>query len=266
MDNTNLEFKIGLTKDLRDDRDYPFEKIRRVSADTVGTALTPVDLRTDPLDPPVANQGRLNSCSAFATTYLVNFVRDKLGKQDFIPSQLFTYYATRKIENRINLDRGATMRGALKSVATYGVVNESDWPYDVTKWRTDPGQAVFDLAANNQAIQYFRIPDGNITQMKQCLADGFPFVFGMSLYRQFQSKQALKDGIVTVPSTIGGTIGGHALTVMGWKLIRGKEYFICQNSWGTAVGDQGFWYVPTAYMTKFKNKLAWDFWTIRTME
>jgi C1A family cysteine protease len=266
MDNTNLGFKFGLTKDLRDDRDYSFDRIKRVSAD-VGTAFTAVDLRTTPYIPPVANQGRLNSCSAFATTYLVDFVRAKLGKSpDFTPSQLFTYYATRKIENRINIDRGATMRNAIKSVVDYGVVDESVWPYDATKWRTDPGQAVFSQALNNQALEYFRITDGNVTQMKQCLADGYPFVFGMSLFRQFQSKKALKDGIVVVPTAAGGSIGGHAMTAVGWKRMNNQDYLICENSWGNTIGDQGFWYVPIAYLTKFKNKLAWDYWTIRMME
>ena len=49
-----------------------------------------------------------------------------------------------------------------------------------------------------------------------------------------------KDGIIPVTGNIEG---GHAVLIVGWKIIDGKEYWIILNSWGTEWGDHGFGYV-----------------------
>lgn len=226
---------------------------------------SPIDLRAMPLDPPVLDQGSLGSCTAFATTALVNFCRDKQKLPDFVPSSLFTYYTTRQIEGTTNSDSGAYVRNALKSTVTYGVVSENLWPYDINKYKIQPPSNVYTEALKHQTLKYMRIPDGNIQALKYCLTEGYPFIFGMIVFEQFESNKCLSDGIVELPKNKKvGILGGHAMMCIGWKLINNTEYFICQNSWGGAYGDKGFWYVPVAYL---KNKrLSGDFWTIRLME
>lgn len=265
MENTTLTRNLNLRRDVPDSRDYPFSRITLKSPVKATRKLVPIDLRTNPLDPPIRDQGNLGACSAFATTALVNFCRDKQRLPDFLPAPLFTYYTTRQIRGTINTDSGATMREALKSTVDYGVVSEALWPYDITKYKVAPPSSVYNQALQNQTLQYFRIQDGNIAQMKRCLADGYPFIFGFYVFPQFQSPQALVDGIVQMPPnrTGRGNIGGHALMAIGWKKINNADYFICQNSWGN-YGDKGFWYMPATYL-RYK-RLAFDFWTIRLME
>jgi len=38
---------------------------------------------------------------------------------------------------------------------------------------------------------------------------------------------------------------GHAIALIGWKLIDGKEYLIIHNSIGEDLGDKGLWYLPS---------------------
>ena len=95
-----------------------------------------VDLR-DKLQP-IKNQGNLGSCTAFATTAMVEFVRNKQELLQWDASPLFTYYATRKIENTISTDSGAFVRDALKSVVSNGVAKESSWPYIIENFTTSP--------------------------------------------------------------------------------------------------------------------------------
>jgi hypothetical protein len=42
-----------------------------------------------------------------------------------------------------------------------------------------------------------------------------------------------------------------------------KQLFTVQNSWGTAVGDHGYYYMPYNYLTS--NQLSDDFWTVRSV-
>lgn len=36
----------------------------------------------------------------------------------------------------------------------------------------------------------------------------------------------------------------HTMAIIGWRTIGAKQYWICQNSWGTYFGDNGIYYVP----------------------
>lgn len=256
--------KYGWFRDTPDERDYPFSRVAKLDRATV---FQPVDLRTTPLHPIVLDQGQLGSCTAFGTTYITHFVRDKLNKTPhFYPSTLFTYYVTRILQGTVTQDSGASVRNAMMSVNKYGMVDETLWPYDITKFKTNPPQNVYTQALNHKAMNYYRIPDGDTTAMQQCLADGYPFVFGFTVFEQFESNKCYQDGIVEVPKkTKKGILGGHCMACVGWKVINGKNYFITQNSWGTSgLGNGGFWYFPFEY---FQNKkIANDFWTVRVQE
>jgi len=55
--------------------------------------------------------------------------------------------------------------------------------------------------------------------------------------------------------------GGHAMLCCGFD--DNKQVFIIRNSWGPNLGDQGYYYIPYAYM--INNNLVDDCWTIRTV-
>jgi hypothetical protein len=56
------------------------------------------------------------------------------------------------------------------------------------------------------------------------------------------------DGIVKYSLYPDDSTGNsHAMAIIGWKKINGHDYWICQNSWGSFVGNYGLYYVPLEY-------------------
>ncbi len=98
--------------------------------------------------------------------------------------------------------------------------------------------------------------------MKGCLASGYPFVFGFTVYPSFESDEVARSGIVPIPGASEQTLGGHAVLAVGYDDT--KNMFIVRNSWGSGWGLAGYFYMPYAYL--LDNNLANDFWTIRVVE
>ena len=143
------KFTAGWVKDTPDERDYKFK------ASEVKRAATISDLRST--CPPVFDQGSIGSCTACATTAMMHFVRTKEKFTEWNPSPLFTYYATRLIENTVSIDCGASVRDAIKSTVQYGIVPELYWRYNPANFAKRPPDAVWTEASKHEAIKYFRI-------------------------------------------------------------------------------------------------------------
>jgi C1A family cysteine protease len=97
--------------------------------------------------------------------------------------------------------------------------------------------------------------------MKGCLADGYPIVFGFTVYESFEGQDVAQTGVVPMPGVSESVLGGHCVVVVGYD--DSKDWFIVRNSWGTGWGDQGYCYMPYQYLTD--QNLASDFWTIRAV-
>jgi C1A family cysteine protease len=95
--------------------------------------------------------------------------------------------------------------------------------------------------------------------MKGCLASGFPFVFGFTVYESFESPEVAKTGHAPLPGPTEQAIGGHAVMAVGYD--DSQQTFIVRNSWGTGWGMQGYFTLPCAYLSQ--PSLSSDFWTIR---
>jgi C1A family cysteine protease len=113
-------------------------------------------------------------------------------------------------------------------------------------------------AAKNVATSYQRVPQ-IINQLKGCLASGYPFVFGFSVYESFESQQVAQTGHVPMPAPGEKQIGGHAVLAVGYD--DANHRFIVRNSWGPGWGMAGYFTMPYSYLTD--SNLADDFWTIR---
>lgn len=252
-----FERKFGWIKDEPDNRDFPF-MVKLTSA----KIYNPVDLRKD--CPPVRDQKNLGACSAFGATGLVEYARKKQGFKDlWQPSPLFTYYTTRELHNTTNVDSGATVRYALKSIVKSGVTPETSWPYIIEKFAEKPPENLYRLALDRQALSYRRLRDNSIDEMQECLEQGYPFIFGLQIYDSFLYCKS--NGIIPIPKPSKEFLhGGHCLMCVGWKLVNGRKHFIVQNSWSDKWGDKGYCYIPFEYMGA--QRYASDFWMIRIME
>lgn len=219
-----------------------------------------VDLRAK--CPPLYDQGELGSCTANAIAGAIEFDQMKEHlPQVFVPSRLFIYYNERVIERSVDSDSGAMLRDGIKTVAKQGACPEPMWPYIIGKFKTRPSAGCYVEAAKHTAVTYQRLVQ-SLMQMQGCLASGYPFVFGFTVYESFESDAVARSGHAPMPRSGEPVVGGHAVCAVGYDTAR--RWFICRNSWGKTWGMRGYFTLPFAYLTD--TDLAADFWTIRVVQ
>ena len=246
---------MGWKPDLPDHRDYLYN----APAD-IAQALPPkVDLSGQ--CPAVYDQGQLGSCTANAIGAAFEFDRMKQGLPDFTPSRLFIYWNERAIEHTTGYDSGAQIRDGIKAVSKLGVCPETEWPYDISKFTVKPPAKCYADALKDLAVKYARVKR-DLQQMKACLASGYPFVFGFTVYESFESNEVAQTGVVPMPGPDESVLGGHAVLCVGYD--DATQRFIVRNSWGPDWGIQGYFSIPYEYLTN--HGLASDFWTIRLVQ
>jgi C1A family cysteine protease len=200
----------------------------------------------------------LGSCTANAISAAFEFELLKQKLPDFMPARLFIYYNERAMEGTVSSDSGAQIRDGIKSVAQQGVCPEPMWPYTIAKFKTKPPKPSYVEALKHKVTLYQRLVP-TLNQLKGCIASGYPFVFGFTVYNSFESPAVAKSGHAPMPTPGEAVIGGHA--VMGVGYDDSKSWFIVRNSWGPTWGMKGYFTLPYSYVTD--PHLADDFWTIR---
>jgi len=253
-----MSFKIsryGWLPDLPDHRDHLYA----APPEMLAAPPAKVDLRAN--CPPVYDQGQLGSCTANAIAAAIQFDQMKQKRaQIFTPSRLFIYYNERAVEHTIDSDSGAQIRDGIKSVGKQGDCPETEWPYVIAKFKTKPPRKCYADALKYKAVLYQRLTP-ILSQLKGCLASGYPFVFGFTVYESFEGAQVAKTGHASLPKAGEPALGGHA--VLGVSYADSKQWFVVRNSWGNKWGMKGYFTLPYAYVTD--SNLADDFWTIRVV-
>ena len=254
-----MPYKIaqyGWVPDLPDQRDHLFT----AAPATIRTLPQKVDLRSK--CPPIYDQGQLGSCTANGIGGCLEFDQMKQKQRDvFTPSRLFIYYNERIMEGTATSDSGAQIRDGIKSVAQLGAPHEALWPYDLTKFAKKPPKTAYTDAKEHQAVSYQRVTR-DLRQMQGCVAGGYPFVFGFSVYESFETQLVADTGVAPMPAAGEQLLGGHCVAIVGYDDT--KQRFIARNSWGTGWGMKGYFTMPYAYL--LSRQLSSDFWTIRTIE
>jgi C1A family cysteine protease len=242
--------KYGWIPDLPDKRDL-YYKLRVVKLPKE------VDLRPTK----IYDQGQLGSCVGHGVGELDKFVTEKQKKQSFDPSRLFIYYEARRLEGTVKQDAGAVIRDAMKVINKKGVCLENLWPYITRKFSTKPKCIAYANARTHQTIEYSRVPQ-TLESLKSCLAEGYPFVLGFSVYEYFESEEMAELGLLQMPKKGEQLLGGHCVLCVGYS--DDKEMFLIQNSWGEKWGQNGYFWMPYEYM--IDKNLVDDIWTLRTVE
>jgi C1A family cysteine protease len=208
----------------------------------------------------VEDQGQLGSCTANALVGALEFLMLKDQKTYVDMSRLFVYYNERVIEHTVNQDSGAMIRDGIKTLAKQGVCTEKLWPYDISQFTVTPPDPCYKEALNYQITSYQRID--TVDEMRSCLADGFPFVFGFTVYESFESQDVASTGVVNMPGPDEQVMGGHAVVGVGYD--DSQKRFIVRNSWSDGWGMKGYFTIPYDYLAN--RNLSDDFWTIRAGE
>lgn len=254
---SNIGRVYNLKKDdVRDD--YPALKFKLPNHQVA--AVTCVDLR--PLMPPVYDQGQLGSCSANAIGAAYEFDQIKQKEASpFVPSRLCIYYYERKAQGTIKQDSGAQLAIGVQVVSVTGVIPETEWPYDISKFTVKPPSKCMKDAKYHTCTTHYKVAQ-SLGQFKQALISGFPIVIGFSVYSGFESAEVAKSGIVELPAANEQALGGHAVLVVGFDDASSR--FIVRNSWGDGWGQKGYFTIPYNYI--LDANLASDFWVLGSVD
>jgi len=218
------------------------QKVFSFSLQAIEAAPPPaVDLR--PAMPPVYDQGQIGSCVANAVAALVQYVRRLQGQSpDFVPSRLYVYYFGRALEGTVATDPGMQIRDGIRVVESKGVCAEKDWPYDAQPadthnvFPTSNNRAVVrpPTKITNSAYAHRTISAGSLEQrldtLKGCLAQGYPFAFGFTIYPSFFDTNQRPLAHVPTPDPSEIPVSGHAVVAVGYDDT--SKTFTCRTSWG----------------------------------
>lgn len=182
-----------------------------------------------------------------------------------MPSRLYLYYNTRASTGNVDKDSGASIRNTIKSSAATntGMCPESIWPYKISKYTEKPPQLCYDQGVKCRTIEYISVPR-NVSNLKNALAEGYPIVFGFSVYKSFESIGW--DGIMPMPDIAKEAyLGGHAVVLVGYDdckaLPSGTGGFLVRNSWGSLWGASGYYWMSYAIVASMD--ICSDFWFIK---
>lgn len=261
--------RFGWLPDQPDIRDYSYASMAKAPVD-------PANLPPRAEVPkfkgvvPVYDQGNLGSCVGNAISLLMSYVRGVVPR-----SRLQIYYEARRMIGLELEDSGCYIRDGMKVISTLGAGREIWWPYDESKFTVDPLEKVDRDGLKRKIFNYYRLSSGD--EFRQCIASGFPFVIGFSVYTRFLGTRTASTGIVNWPLRDERFQGGHAILVYGyeddfanteWAKRSGlppelipKSAYICRNSWGQDWGNQGDFAISTEYLEH--PWLADDAWTCR---
>ena len=143
-------------------------------------------------------------------------------------------------------DSGCTITSAIESLEESGTCLESIWPYNIKRMNKCPSDEAYSAAESNTINDALQL-EIELHQMKSCLAQGFPFVFGLELYKSFD--KAGKKGVVPMPKPGDknreshgrsdlvfegknemNVYFSHAMLAVGYS--DQSRAFIVRNSWG----------------------------------
>jgi C1A family cysteine protease len=244
-------YEYGWRRDKPDQRDLKYHP---------GIEVLPVkvDLRSD-VSPVVYDQSKLGSSTGQAIAGLLHFFYSKNNThKSFQPSALFIYYHGRVIENSISEDSGIEIRNGIKSLFRWGICPEHYCPHIVTNFKKKPDKLSYRNTIPHGIEKYLRINQVE-HDLKSCLREGYPFVFGMGVYESFETEEVARTGKVPLPDMQERMLGGYAVCCVGYD--DEERVFIARASRGSEWGIEGHFKI--SYEHVLNANLAADFWTFR---
>jgi C1A family cysteine protease len=212
--------------------------------------------------PETDDQQQLPASTAQACVDLVRyFDRRATGRMSAL-SKLFVYQAGRQLRGD-PAGQSLDFRSTWKAIVAFGIPNERHWPY---RWKTphkEPPAFLFQIGNRYRSVLYVRVDGRNSTghdtllRLKVLLNAGFPCVFGLPVPDSISNAAD-----VPYRPIFNGVQGGQALVAVGYdneRLAGGKGALQFRNSWGRNWGEEGYGWLPYAYI---EEQLAIEFWTL----
>lgn len=258
---------------IPDDPDPACPRYAQVRA--IAAADVPETLDQRPLLSPIENQQMMNACVGNAVVGALEFLENKYlatltpkqrkSKKFLDLSRMFVYWNARAMDHLETKDMGCRIGAAVQGTYYSGVCEEKKWPYLEKNLFKKPSRLVYWFSTKRMVRDCYSL-DTNLDHratnenIKACLAEGYPIVFGTLVYDSFMSPGP--SGLIPVPNRKTERIrGGHGMLFVGYT----KTHFIVRNSWGSCWGDNGYCYMPFEYFDMSGGD-KFDMWMIRSMD
>jgi C1A family cysteine protease len=277
---------FGWAPELPDKRDwgysekYLMEQLKTTARSAVKDLPVRTILKNVNKYMPVVDQGDLGSCTGNAGSYFFQYVRRVVQR-----SRLQLYYEARRKEGTTNEDAGAYIRDIFLVLRELGAGRESWWPYDPSKFAVDPIDKVDRDAMRRRLLDALSLQnlDNSGDEYRHCLAEGFPFNIGFTVFSGFMSQRVAQFGIYGYPDLKREyDVGGHAVCAIGydWDFQNSEwaknavasglapsavpsKVFIIRNSWGPNWGKGGDVAIDANFLSDLD--FADDAWTGRNV-
>lgn len=198
------------------------------------------------------NQGSIGSCTAnslmLSYDVLTRYLQPRLSRLD-----LYDEERLRETYGTPLTDSGADPNDGYAVFRDKGIVEETVWPYDVTKVDDIPN---LKNAVRHKISASTRLNCPDLTALKTMIVRGYPVNLGISVYNSFMSQQVAQTGTVPLPNPktqwdpndpVDPYVGGHEVTALAYD--DATQLITCLNSWGADWGNKGFFTLPYAYVT-----------------
>jgi hypothetical protein len=192
---------------------------------------------------PISSQGSAGTCAANATCDACEQVMPNVVQL----ARRFVYWNALRMRREEAADSGTDLYACFHSLTLQGVCEETVWPYDPEAVLQRPSLAAYERAYDNRLATFYSIkPYGGSTlpTIDDALHGATPVAFGMSVnVGDFRGYKA--GSVIEAPSV---TDGGHAMVIVGYKMLNGRKVYIFRNSWGVRWGDRGYGLISPEYL------------------
>lgn len=230
----------GLLPLKEDLRDFPLGAIFGVEKD-----LPREFLITGANTLKVKDQGDTDLCSAYSVCYASELQEEV----ELNPQYQFAF--SKLISGNIE-GWGQDLRSACKTPVVFGGLEETNFsncqdrpinPRDYKEW----GEWYINEAKEHKKQSYFRADLGFTNKFD--LLKSAMFKHNSAIVSGLVWKRGYSDNAVIKPNNSDGF--GHAITLVGWTVIKGIDHLIIHNSIGNLV-EGGRWYLPRDMVDELK--------------
>lgn len=210
------------------------------------TELPPsIDLR--PYFSAIRDQGNQGSCTSFSMVSVYEYFIRCANKANVDLSEAFVYFNSREIDGETDKDCGSTFYNAVLALQQKGVCIEELCVYNDKEYNVRPSDEAYN-EGRNRIVKEAKNVRININDIKYALSQRLPVIISVKVYDSIINNI---NGFIQLPtSTNQKKESYHAMVICGYSDSEG--YFIVRNSWGKNFGDNGYCYLPYAYIRESK--------------
>jgi hypothetical protein len=256
--------RYGYLRDSIDHRDFGLSNFQALHS---GRGISSVDL--EPFCGPVLDQGQEGACAGHFGAEVRAFLARKYENHPIDFSPAFIYYLARQMDaflaanmfapdthNRWPTnaellafiaanpkvdDTGTYGRTVCRVLNQFGACTRASMPYVAGDFSTPPTDAQLSEGLAYKGGAYHRI--NTVADMKSCLASGYTFGIGFTVYESFESEQVANDGLWKPDKNTERVLGGHEVQAIGCDDSINGGSFKVRTSWSSSWGVNGNFYL-----------------------